>query len=189
MSIRFTLTVTIEGNSLDEIDNGLTEAAGARIQARLLQKQDLTGGLKIKVDTSVATQRDVKEQMVGTATDVQPSLVETPMSLVLPSKEDQPAIDANRVGRKHKTKEKETAAAVAEKPEDTAHSSAPQPSVLTPTEPKVSRAAADQALSRLIEAKGIDAARALLTSFNAKRLPEIAEGTLPEFIRQCDNLV
>lgn len=168
MSVKFTLTVTIEGNSLDEVDNGLVEAAGARIQARILKRGDaaeIHG--KIKVDTSIATQRDIKEQMIATATAEQPALTK-----------DEPA----KVGRKHKPKDTTAAPRSEELPSPV---ETPTAKVVT----KITREAAVEALSSVNAAKGIDAARALLTSFNVKRLSEISEDVLPEFVRQCENMV
>lgn len=52
MELEFTLTVTVRGKSLNEIDDGLVEAAGQRLQARISKKLTMNGA---EIGNHVAT--------------------------------------------------------------------------------------------------------------------------------------
>lgn len=226
MSIRFSLTVSIDGDSLQQIDDGLVEAAGQRLMARIQEKaKHLSSGeplhnkdamsptkclpphLSLKVNEAVDKKtseskaqfkKNAASDAGGVSEDSSKSVSETSQGAEAALLEHaplehaavEPTTTKSRRGRPAKDSSDNTVvvAAAAMPPAVMAvvAQSAEAAEVFAAAPAAGTREDAVKALTAVNSAKGIDAAKALLTKFEVKRLSELDEKKIGEFIAAAE---
>jgi hypothetical protein len=163
--IKFNLTIHIEGDSLQEIDDGLMKAASQRLLARLESKGISTENLQKPAP------------LPNVASEVKAAINEI--------KEKKPA--------KVKTEIKNTTVpqvAPPVQPAPVVQTAPPQQAtVALKEEVKPTKNDAIDALAKVNEVHGLDAARACVHSCGYKRVSEIPEDIYGEFIAHCNKII
>ena len=175
--IKFTLHLTIEGQSLDDIDYGLSKAATERIMARKPHLKDDNSrryespsvGMVLKTNTEIhpAPKTEVNEVIEKAANEaVDEAIKKTKATAAKKTKKEMPA-EVSEALTKVETRTE----------------------AVKPTEKiaaEVTKDHAVNALSSVNEKHGIDAARTILAGFNVKRLAELDPSKYSEFISKCE---
>lgn len=159
MSVKFSLNIIIEGDTLDQIDEGLIKAATQRLVSRIQ-----TG-----------------PQKMGTVVD-KPAELPVGLDLKISKEIDENIAEQNQMAAKPSEKpseihEEKRKPGRPKKVED-----------LPATTPPPTRDDAVRALSLINEKFGIDKARECLTKFEIKRLAELDNDKIPSFIEHCQAL-
>lgn len=216
VKIAFTLNLVIEGQTLDEVDDGLIQAAGQRLTARINQKigahavppGQLPQGLTIKNNEAIAA---VEQKLSETSPKpINEITSENKKPVGRPKKQKEEAhADAN-IGQTHVEKSADTQfspgpteiAGHHRSPESNEAPGSHDPfgtgatgSVQSQAHPAsspdkkpvevVSKQMAVQALTKVNESKGMDAAIKVLNSFGVDRLSKLEPAKYAEFIKTC----
>ncbi len=163
MEIKFELTLTVTGHSLQEIDDALVQAAGERLKARILAKSG---------------QGSIESGKGG------------PMPGIISIKQGaEPEADKKAKGKppvNEKTSQKEESHG--EKEEKDQQKAVPNvPGVIKSEYP--SNEEAVKSLSAVNERFGIDKAKACLHHFSVGRVRDLPDHARGEFIRYCDGVI
>lgn len=218
MEIKFSLNVCIEGASLDEIDNGLVQAAGERLKARILarpsvlspqvppqvpiQPAPLPQGLSFKIDAAVDQKiEEIKKEnvLVSTSTAVKPKKETRGRK----PKQVEPAVrmTGSEIIRRNEAqgmgKTEIQPAPIVENPQTNVFdipSAAPTPKAVSPDQQAVVAAQlknddAVKALTKVNEMHGIDAARTVLSQFGVGRVRDLKPEDLQNFVTACEKTV
>lgn len=201
---KFSLTLTVEGASLDDIDNGLVAAAGERLQARMREK--------IKVNGEPIVGGDSQSRVVAAATAL--SKIEEPFGSTPPGRRG-PKPGAKRGPYAKKTPDKKEEETIDERESEQAVARAPEPEISEPAaseetqddSPPVEQHATEVAGAigtavpsatlndavealKLVNAKlNVDQARAALGHFGVGRCSELTDTNRGQFVAYCRELV
>lgn len=209
MEIEFSLTVTVTGKSLEDVDNGLVQAAGERLRARMVNPPvGPLGQVNIKAPTMApvppVVNTTVRQSPVAPAVQAV-TAVAAPLP-VAPVSDKMEAQPAKRRGRPPRAKAEEQNHAYAQEEAEEESSEAghtAQAAIVdhAPAAPKEVSAPAKvsgtnpslddvvQALTRVNRRFDIDKARGCLAHFNVKKCGELADSQRALFIQHCDGLV